>query len=366
MMKRIYLKAFAQKNFGDDLFVRILCERYPETRFYISCPTDADQAFEKIQNLTIMNRKHWKGSLLQNFRRLLKKTGMDLKFPFDGQVYIGGSVFIEPAGWNRNHGYEALMYRYKQSRKLPFFILGANFGPYKDPAFLEIHKRYFANEVQDLCFRDQQSKDLFPELKNVRFAPDIVCTLEIPKREKEPLVLISCIYDHGVEGVEPFDNQLYEDQMVRICKNYQKAGKKVCLLTFCGKQKDQVMCERIRRRVNHPDIFTEAYEGDLDRILELFARAEYVITSRFHGMILGWLARIPVFPISYNNKTRQVIEDYGFEGQHCSVSRFSELDFSVIHENFAKGYVFDIDRISLEAQKQFAVLDHFLKESESD
>lgn len=35
-MKKVLLMACIEKNVGDDLFIRIVCERYPNVDFYIS------------------------------------------------------------------------------------------------------------------------------------------------------------------------------------------------------------------------------------------------------------------------------------------------------------------------------------------
>ena len=54
-MKRVFVHAYFAGNFGDDLFVYILCKRYPETRFCIL--TDSryqyKRTFSDINNLKI-------------------------------------------------------------------------------------------------------------------------------------------------------------------------------------------------------------------------------------------------------------------------------------------------------------------------
>ncbi|MDY0404730.1 hypothetical protein P5G51_004325 [Virgibacillus sp. 179-BFC.A HS] len=34
-MKKVLIHAYTHFNFGDDLFIQILCERYPQTSFYL-------------------------------------------------------------------------------------------------------------------------------------------------------------------------------------------------------------------------------------------------------------------------------------------------------------------------------------------
>ena len=68
--------------------------------------------------------------------------------------------------------------------KKPRFILGSNFGPYQNIAFLE----YYNNLLQtytDVCFRDAYSKSLFPKLQNIRYAKDVVFAGNFPVVNKK-------------------------------------------------------------------------------------------------------------------------------------------------------------------------------------
>src|SRR5699024_6589693 len=66
---------------------------------------------------------------------------------------------------------------------LPTYIIGANFGPYKDKRFLEKYKHHFS-QYTGICFRDMYSYNLFKQLPNVKMAPDAVFTLYTNKRVK--------------------------------------------------------------------------------------------------------------------------------------------------------------------------------------
>ena len=37
-MKKIKVYAYTRQNLGDDLFIKILCERYPNTQFVLYAP----------------------------------------------------------------------------------------------------------------------------------------------------------------------------------------------------------------------------------------------------------------------------------------------------------------------------------------
>ena len=358
-MKRVFVKAFSVTNLGDDIFVKILCERYPQHRFYISASEEHDQAFQSIPNLTVLNRSTEKGKWIQRFQKWSKKIGLSIDFSYDALVYIGGSIFIEFKNPVTYHGYFKDLYSSRKFQNVPYYILGANFGPHYTEDFVAKHKTYISYQVDDLCMRDKSSYELFKELPQVRYAPDILCTLKLPEVPKKNLILISCIFNKAREEVNSFDNDLYEKKMVELCKYYIAQNKEICLLSMCNFQQDHVMCQRICSHFQKHVSIVE-YRGNVDEVLALFASAEYVIASRFHATILGWLAKTPVFPIYYSNKTLNVISDYGFQGNYIDIDGFAKLSCSEIDQNRQAQYIFDSTIIHREAQQQFSKLDELL------
>ena len=134
------------------------------------------------------------------------------------------------------------------------------------------------------------------------------------------------------------------------------------MLSLCNLQKDHLMCQRVKEHFSE-HVTVVDYQGGIDKVVDIFARAEYVIASRFHAMVLGWLAKAPVFPIYYSNKTINVIRDYGFNGSYASILEFSELSCEGIDQNRLNGYLFETAALQTEAQKQFLKLDEFMQES---
>lgn len=361
-MKRIYISAFTSTNFGDDLFVKTLCERYPEHQFYIDCDEPWDISFKSIQNLTILNRGNPKGKWMERFQKYIRKIGFHVNFAYDAHVYIGGSIFIEFQNPLQYHGYFKNLYTTKLDPNIPYFIIGANFGPYQTLDFIEKHKEYFRYQVNDLCMRDRISYELFQDLPQVRYAPDILCTYRLPAAQKKELILISCIYDDGREEMARFDNSAYEKKMIELCEYYLAQGKEICLLSMFHLQQDHVMCHNIKKHFPE-NVSVVEYTGNIDEITKLFSSAEYVIASRFHAVILGWVAKTPVFPIYYSNKTLNVINDYGFNGAYCSTKDFASLACEQIDANRKLQYIFPIDDLRKEAEKQFSKLDEFIQET---
>ena len=85
--------------------------------------------------------------------------------------------------------------------------------------------------------------------------------------------------------------------------------------------------------------------------------AEYIIATRFHAMILAWKAGIPVFPISYGDKTVHAIRSYGYRGRYCLFNELANLSFQDVDENRTSGYHFDCEALVRESAKHFQALD---------
>lgn len=365
-MKKIYIKAFTATNLGDDLFVKVLCERYPQHHFFLECTKEHAAAFCNIPNLTLFDRSAKFGKFHQRVRKyctkLSHRIGIRMPFAYDAEVYIGGSIFIEfitPAIYNY---YFERLYSSKLCKGIPYFILGANFGPYQTKDFLEKHETYFSEQVTDLCFRDKQSYTLFRQLPNVRYAPDILFTLKMPVLPKKELILISCIYDNDREEIGRFDNVSYESKLRELCEYYLSLGKEVCLLSMCDKQGDFQMCENVKNYFPQ-NVQTINYLGNTEEILRLFAQAEYVIAARFHAVILGWISKTPVFPVYYSNKTLNVIHDYAFQGDYASINDFCNLSCDAIDQNRSSGYIFNSEPLQADAHNHFKHLDRTLNVS---
>ena len=53
------------------------------------------------------------------------------------------------------------------------FVLGTNFGPYRNSWYKKLYSDIFNKYVTDICFRDQYTFQLFKSDEHIRVAPDI-------------------------------------------------------------------------------------------------------------------------------------------------------------------------------------------------
>ncbi|MDD2435427.1 MAG: polysaccharide pyruvyl transferase family protein [Bacilli bacterium] len=85
-----------------------------------------------------------------------------ISYNCDGIIHIGGSIFMQSDDWR----YKLLAYRKKMIKGKPFYIIGSNFGPYKEKEYFDYYKCLF-DKADDICFREKLSYNLFSDLKNV-------------------------------------------------------------------------------------------------------------------------------------------------------------------------------------------------------
>src|SRR5699024_1596758 len=105
-------------------------ERYPNVQFHVSAQTAFTKGLHELPNLTLHAADTTKAKLRRWVRR-----GAILPQPIleklDATVYIGGSLFMEQDGWKKSFLTMKLLH---QTGK-PFFVIGANFGPYASEDF---------------------------------------------------------------------------------------------------------------------------------------------------------------------------------------------------------------------------------------
>src|SRR5690625_1376834 len=103
-MKKVLIKAYSQINLGDDLFVKILCDRYPETQFVIVAPKSKSTPYENIQNLEVVHFPQIIDSVFSRLGRnfnLYSYLSNKLAKECDLTIHIGGSIFIQSKNWIR-------------------------------------------------------------------------------------------------------------------------------------------------------------------------------------------------------------------------------------------------------------------------
>ena len=334
--KKIYIKAYTRINLGDDLFIHILCSRYPNVTFYLKAHKNFTDIFKDIKNLIIQD----------DFTNI----------KFDANVYIGGSIFIESAPTSCDRVLDLKDEIIKENT--PTFIIGANFGPYKTEKYFNTVKNEIIKNVKSITFRDKYSYNLFKDLPNVHYAPDTVFTLDTSNFKKINTNEIGISLIHHLERENLKQNyEKYLNTISNFAKHYINKGFNIRLFSFCEYEKDLIAINLFKSKFNEEElkhIFTTDYQGDINTTLSEINNLNCFITTRFHATILGIKLDVPVIPICYSNKTINVLEDLDFPNENIyTFNNIENLDYS-ISEIFKTEIIKD-------AIKQFEDLDKHLK-----
>ena len=363
-MKKVFLYAYDRINLGDDLFIHTICNRYPNVKFYLWSKKFNKETFRKIHNLHVIDQG---GKILLFLNRI--RTSLYFKYKAhvenkcDAVVFIGGSIFIEYDNWK-----QMLDWWDYEACNRNFYILGANFGPYKTKAYRD-RLATILNNVEDICFRDKYSTNLFSDVKKVRYAPDILFSYQFPNVKSKKQVFVSVIdcasRDSGLDKLS--DNEpKYIELMRKYIIQYVEDGYTVKLASFCKIEKDM---ESIDKIINSIDSSVKEkveiidYDGtNVPHLITAIAESELIIASRFHAAILGFAANKPVLPIVYSDKTINILKDLLFSGRYIDIRKLNEKSFiQPLDIKYKMQIINNIDEVKIESNSHFKELDMLLE-----
>ena len=369
----ILLKLYPRLNLGDDLFLKIICERYPNINFYLIAP-DEYHAINKWQNLHILNNKINKSWVNKVKRFLFKKINFklyqkqlqaiyfdQLKDEFnkiDGFVSIGGSIFMERYP-NIYFDPEIAYYNLinKELVDKPKFFIGCNFGPYYTKDYLDEYKNIFFH-AKDVCFREEFSLNLFNSvLDNVRLAPDVVFGMDVKINEKNSKSVGFSI----ITTRDNIDENLYVSKYIELIKSYLEDEFEVFLFSFCKEEGDEDIIEKISSGLPSNKLVQKIYyKGNIDEFLNIYSKVSLMYCGRFHAMILSMMFEQQIFPITYSNKMLNVLKDISYEGSTIDLQNFYQINIHDTKKNIALNY-YNINQIKFQAEDQFKMLDLLLQ-----
>ena len=373
-MKRILLTAYTSFNVGDDLFLKILFERYPN-HFFVLFTSDERYVLhlKKYDNVRVEYFSFFQNFIYKIIKKLSPNSNKLLALIFvlliknkfirkcDAYLEIGGSIFIQKAN---NLTFKEYKNKYLISffKRKPSFYLGANWGP----CFTQKYKLFYENifrSVTDVCFRDKCSFNEFVHLSNIRYASDIVFQLKLPTVEKEiGSIGFSVINLSNRKDLAKYES-IYIDTIVSLIILSLSEKRNVYLISFCKSEGDEIMIDKIVSQFAETDlnrINVLLYSGDLDTFLAKYNKIESIFASRFHSMILGMISCQKLFPIVYSNKMSNVLHDAHFKGEYCLISDLEHCSIKKMYDSINKYAPVPYNDEKKSAEKQFLKLDEFL------
>lgn len=214
----------------------------------------------------------------------------------------------------------------------------------------------------NVCLRDYSSYNLFKHLDNVQYAPDTIF-LYNPIDEKKHLgkraviSMIDPLTKVKSEKIEKSYYSLIKETIVVL----KERGFKIDLVSFCNNEGDGNAIEKVYHLLeSKKDVSLHYYNGNCEEILNLFNQSDFVIGSRFHSIILGFIFEKPTFPISYNCKTVNYLADLNFKGKFVLLDKVDVFTVNDVLYNYDNHIICKCDCHKKYAENQFYALKRFL------
>lgn len=352
-MKNVKLNMYLKQNLGDDLFLKVILERYPNTVFHIQSDINYKKTFlKKYKNVKIyQGMKNKIINFIYFITKQNKKMFHYIKNKCDLMITLGGSMFIE-----KNKSEELLKkeleHLYLNDYK-PYYIIGSNFGPYQNSYYKKIYESIFL-KAEVVNFREEYSHNLFKNINHVHFYPDVVFSLNkdyIEVKNKKEVTI----------SVMNIKKDAYYEKMIELIHFFLKKNYQINLVSFCKYEGDEKAIQKIMNQLDNKEkIHIYNYRGNIDKILKVIAQSKIVVATRFHACVLGLLFNKTVIPISYSNKTLNVLKDLKFKGKIIDINKIEEFNIAKLTEDDLN-YRLNIDNQIQEANKHFNELDKVLK-----
>lgn len=359
MKKKAFLYAYDKVNLGDDLFIRTIVTRYPHVHFYMWSDARNRRNFSDLKNLTVIDKNATRFKIISKIRSsLVVRYQENLKKKCDAVIYIGGSIFMEYPTWKNIVNWWTY-----QAEHHKFYVLGANFGPYQTEEYRQAMNKVFS-KLQDVCFRDQYSYDLFKDNEKVRIAPDILFSYPMPVfTEKKRQIFISVINCHiRGEGTYIKYQQSYEAVIKKIISYYLGKDYKIKIVSFCKDEGDEETAKNLEEHFKKEEIKCLNYDGtNIMEILSEISASEYIIATRFHAIVLGILSGQKVYPIIYSEKSKNMLSDIGFSGETLDIREIDKFTVAKMEEHFDSYRGIDLSNIIELSMVHFSILDRVLK-----
>ena len=108
------------------------------------------------------------------------------------------------------------------------------------------------------------------------------------------------------------------------------------------------------------DVVNYSFETK-DNIINSLLSAEYIIGTRLHSVILGFVFGKKVLPIAYNQKINYILSDIGYDGPIVKIEEINKYKENGFKEILQDLNPFDVSEFTNSDNLQFARLDKFLK-----
>lgn len=321
----ILLDGYFDRNFGDDILMRLTAYYMPEHKFYINTKQK---------------------ELLLPFKSSENIFDFDTESPspIDLGLSVIGSGFI----LRRLAGVYRFIKNERQRKKIlkgmPTAVIGCNIGPFtgkiQESQILKKLRSYDTITVRERFSEQYLNANNIP----CSYFPDIAFTIPdewIPRTGHGNCLGISAYRRQG-ENNMPF----FLAMAKTADKFIMRTGEKVLLFAFdLGEENDMAAASTIRTLSEFPNqIEIIAHDDCGENIIKGIKRCSCVVAARFHMIVMALRMGISFVPVAYSNKTRNLLNDINYNGNVYSIESIDE---------------YNIDELILNA-KPFSVSDEYI------
>ena len=364
--KKCLVIGYMNNNFGDDLFFKILFNRYKNVDFYMYPPT---HLLEEYQEKFLLNRNVIFYEDEEEYHKLLEDTGNDNKdskdiqvdiFPLiceraknvDFYVNIGGSIFIQNDNWKDDDRFK--LKEIMQDK--PSFIIGCNFGP-GDDEYYNYYKNWFKG-FSDICFRDKESYQKFKDLENARLADDIVLVYT-EKHRFHPIgyhktIGISVLNPENTKKLKKYSKNYY-NFIISTIKYYISIGFNIKIYVFCINEGDLDAAKYVINKLTDRElkkIKVVSYKKRINKFIREWKKSKYIIGTRFHANILAIAHGQSFLPIIYSDKTYNYLKNIDDDIEIYDIVELEKMKKDqIVYNNVVLNY---------SSEDQFMILDNYV------
>ena len=335
---KIILDAWFDNNFGDDLFINTVLNRYPEDEFYVF--------WERVHPAVLDQAKAY-----SRLKILPGNCSMMENMAFDGYIQVGGDVYMNWGDYSRR------IRTMRAVKKAGGFVALLGFSLYE--TYCEETKadlRTMMGLADVIVVRDstsaQRLKTIAPDVSIIN-SSDMAFAGEYCKPEKT---------DREVLGIAPRrkymakdeDHSAYCEAMAVIADGWlanHPQGTARFLALSTGDFDDIAVSREIMGMMQHGQrAEVVGYDGDMDAFVAAMGGCSAMLPTRFHALVFALMFGIPFVPVTYEVKLNQLLDELGDTALRLPYGQ--KISDSAIAEAVAQLDAARTDSAALEAYSQ--------------
>ncbi len=293
MKKRIVLSGYyGFKNFGDEAILSVLIKKLQQDKNIITV-ISSDPEYTRSLHSNIRSIKTF------DFRKIIGSI-----YKSDILISGGGSLLQDVTSIKSIIYYLLIIFIGLILRK-KVIIFAQGIGPINSTIGQFLTKLLLRN-CSYVSVRDSKSQEL---MNKWGIKSDLVCdpifSVEVPQNRKTKTLAIQLRNCKGL-------NMDFLDRLAdEVCRNFNDY--KIEIYSFQDSI-DLEICQTFEQKLKilAPEINTTLYSGLTNtQIIENISLAQYLISMRFHAIIIGLLAKTKTLAINYDIKVEKLAKEFG-------------------------------------------------------